>query len=667
MLRVKLCFLASIVFLATVSQSAQGESNKWIGERILLSYRSSLISSSAVDNAVQLSVGSDFKTRKLGDKVFVLSKGSKVRLQGNQLPIRHKLSRKTNPCKRAKVRRLLKRMRTQGRRMRCEPDFVISAQALPNDSYYSYQYAPAIMSLPDAWDITTGSTDVIALVIDTGIEYDHPDLINNMWVNPGEIAGNGIDDDGNGYIDDVYGINAINGSGDPYDDQGHGTHCAGILGASGNNATGTAGVAWNTKIIGAKFLGASGSGYTSDAIEGIYYGVSLKNAGHNIVVSNNSWGGTGYSPALYSAIQASENAGILFVAAAGNSTVNTDSSPHYPSSYTNDSVISVASTTSGNSLSYFSNYGATSVDIAAPGSSILASYPTQSYAYLSGTSMAAPQVSGVALLMQSMCGGSLSIMQMRNILLSTGDYYASVDGKVASNSIVNGYQAVQAAAAACATPPASPSSTPTPTSTPTTLPTNTITPTPTETPSPTVTATPSSTPSFTHTHTPTHTFTPTDTYTPTPIAPTPTVTATASWTPTIPAPQAKPPKLKKPRRNYSPGRTTFKLVRASGDTATITLYATNWRGETVCSATEDLSIPKKGALQFTLLTRILPADLRYTMVATFASGDTASATFRGENYRIRRATTSEKCSKRTARALQLAQRNASRRAARKAR
>ena len=523
------------------------------------------------------------------------------------------------------------------------------------------------MSLSDAWDITTGSTDVIALVIDTGIEYDHPDLINNMWVNPGEIAENGIDDDGNGYIDDVYGINAINGSGDPYDYEGHGTHCAGILGASGNNATGTAGVAWNTKIIGAKFLGADGKGNTSDAIEGIYYGVSLKNAGHNIVVSNNSWGGTGYSPALYSAIQASENAGILFVAAAGNSAVNTDSSPHYPSSYTNDSVISVASTTSGNSLSYFSNYGATSVDIAAPGSSILAPYPTFNYAYLSGTSMAAPQVSGVALLMQSMCGGSLSIMQMRNILLSTGDYYASVDGKVASNSIVNGYQAVQAAAAACATPPASPSSTPTPTSTPTTLPTNTITPTPTETPSPTVTATPSSTPSFTRTHTPTHTFTPTDTYTPTPIAPTPTVTATASWTPTIPAPQAKPPKLKKPRRNDSPGRTTFKLLRASGNTANIALYATNRGGQLVCSANEDFSIPKNGALQFTLLTRMLPADLRYTMVASFETGDMAFTRVRGENYRIRRATTQEKCFNKTRRALRQAKRQATRRAARRAR
>ena len=305
MLRVKLCLLASTLLLATTTPSARGEPNKWIGERILLSYRSSLISSSAVDHAMQQSSSGDFNARKLGDKVYVLSKRSKTRFQSNQLPIRHKLSRKTNPCKRAKVRRLLEKMRTKGRRMRCEPDFVISAQAIPNDSYYSSQYAPAIMSLSDAWDITTGSTDVIALVIDTGIEYDHPDLINNMWVNPGEIAENGIDDDGNGYIDDVYGINAINGSGDPYDDEGHGTHCAGILGASGNNATGTAGVAWNTKIIGAKFLGADGKGNTSDAIEGIYYGVSLKNAGHNIVVSNNSWGGTGYSPALYSAIQAS--------------------------------------------------------------------------------------------------------------------------------------------------------------------------------------------------------------------------------------------------------------------------------------------------------------------------------------------------------------------------
>ena len=667
MLRVKLCLLASTLLLATTTPSARGEPNKWIGERILLSYRSSLISSSAVDHAMQQSSSGDFNARKLGDKIYVLTKRSRMHIRGNKGIAKHKLSRKTNPCKRAKVRRLLKKMRDQGRRMRCEPDYVISAQALPNDSYYSYQYAPAIMSLPDAWDITTGSTDVIALVIDTGVEYNHPDLVNNMWINPGETAGNGIDDDGNGYVDDVYGINAINGSGDPYDDNGHGTHCAGILGASGNNARGTTGVAWNTKIIGAKFLNSAGSGYTSDAIDGIYYGISLKNAGHNIVVSNNSWCGGGYSSALFSAIQASENAGILFVAAAGNDATNNDASPHYPSNYTNDSVISVASTDSGNNLSSFSNYGATSVDIAAPGSSILASYPTLDYAYLSGTSMAAPQVSGVALLMQSMCGWSLSINQMRNILLSTGYYYASVDGKVASDSIVNAYQAVVAAEATCATPPPSPSATQTQTPTPTTLPTGTITPTPTHTAPPTITPTSSSTPTFTDTPTPTRTFTPTNTFTQTPIPPTPTVTATASWTPTIPAPQAKPPKLKKPRRDYKPGRTTFKLLRASGNTANIALYATNRRGEIVCSANEDFSIPKNGSLQFTLLTRMLPADLRYTMVATFASGDMALTRVQGENYRIRRATTQEKCFNKTRRALRQAKRQATRRAARRAR
>lgn len=267
-----------------------------------------------------------------------------------------------------------------------EPDYQVKALGVPDDSRFDELWGlhnlgqtggteDADIDAVEAWDITTGSADVIVGVIDTGVDYSHPDLAMNMWVNPGEVAGDGVDNDGNGYIDDVHGINAITGDGDPMDDQGHGSHVSGTIGASGNNAEGVVGVNHEVSIAGCKFLSAAGTGSTSDAIECIDYFVALKNDGHNIRVTNNSWGGGGFSQALADAITASENADILFVAAAGNDAVDNDVNPHYPSSYEHESVLSIASTTHTDAMSGFSQWGLTSVDMGAPGSAILSTVP----------------------------------------------------------------------------------------------------------------------------------------------------------------------------------------------------------------------------------------------------------------------------------------------------
>ena len=231
----------------------------------------------------------------------------------------------------------------------------------------------ADIDAPEAWDISTGSSGVFVAVVDTGIDYNHPDLAPNMWTNPYEIQ-DGIDNDGNGYIDDIHGINALNGTGDPMDDHSHGTHVAGTIGAVGDNGFGVAGVVWNVKMIAAKSFDSQGSGLDSDAIACIDYIIDLKTAfGHNIAAINASWGGGGYNQALKDAIDAAGTAGIIFCAAAGNNGINNDILPLYPSSYTSANIIAVTATDDNNGQHY--NYGAVSVDLAAPGYSILSTMP----------------------------------------------------------------------------------------------------------------------------------------------------------------------------------------------------------------------------------------------------------------------------------------------------
>ncbi|EAQ80099.1 S8 family serine peptidase [Blastopirellula marina] len=295
----------------------------------------------------------------------------------------------------------------------------------------------ADIDAPEAWEITTGNPNIVVAVIDTGVDYTHPDLIHSMWVNPGEIAGDGIDNDGNGFVDDVYGYDFLNNDGDPMDDNMHGTHVAGTIAAEGDNATGVVGVASSASIMALKFLSASGSGSTADAVRALNYATMMKKLyGVNVVATNNSWGGGEYSSALYNAIKASGDEDILFVAAAGNNGTNNDVNPQYPASYGLDNVISVAATDHNDQLAGFSNYGASSVDIAAPGVGIVSTITRGRYLSLSGTSMAAPHVSGVIALAYSI-NPSATMEQIKAALLGGADDIAGLHGKVSTGGRLN--------------------------------------------------------------------------------------------------------------------------------------------------------------------------------------------------------------------------------------
>jgi subtilisin family serine protease len=348
-----------------------------------------------------------------------------------------------------------------------------------------------MMSSAEAWNMTTGSSSVIVAVIDTGIDYRHMDLADNMWRNPLEKPGNGVDDDRNGYIDDIHGINAITNTGNPLDDNGHGTHVAGIIGAVGNNARGVVGVTWKVKLIGVKFLSSSGGGSTANAIKSVAYVTALKRAGHNIVTTNNSWGGGSYSKPLGDAITDAEKVGVLFIAAAGNESNNNDMRPTYPANFTMDNVISVASIDATGAVSSYSNFGPKTVHIGAPGRSIYSTVPSNGFGYKSGTSMACPQVSGVAALVSSACS-TLSGSTLKMAILSTGTKTEALSGYTSTGAMVNAGRAVAYAAQTCPspTPTPTPTDTPDPFITPTVTPTATVTPTPTRTLTPTPTATP---------------------------------------------------------------------------------------------------------------------------------------------------------------------------------
>ncbi|WP_017716773.1 S8 family serine peptidase, partial [Kamptonema formosum] len=289
----------------------------------------------------------------------------------------------------------------------------------------------ADIDAPEAWDIQKGNPNLVIGVIDTGVDYNHPDLVGNIWQNPGEIAGNGIDDDKNGYIDDTRGWDFAYNDNNPMDGQGHGTHVSGTIAGKGNNGVGVTGVAWNAKIMPIKFLDDTGSGLISNAILAINYATA-----QGVKLTNNSWGGGDYSQALYDAINTAGQQGSLFIAAAGNSGLNTDTTPNYPSSYNLSNIISVASTTRTDGLSSFSNYGATTVDLGAPGSDIYSSIPGGGYDYKSGTSMAAPHVTGAAALLWSQ-NPTWTAQQIKDRLMQTTDPISALAGKSVSGGRLN--------------------------------------------------------------------------------------------------------------------------------------------------------------------------------------------------------------------------------------
>jgi Subtilisin-like serine proteases len=307
-----------------------------------------------------------------------------------------------------------------------QPNFYYHLQAVPNDTQFGSLWGMTKISAPAAWDLTTGSSTVVVAVIDTGMKYTHEDLAANVWTNPGEINGNGIDDDGNGFIDDYYGWDFFYDDSDPYDEHGHGTHVAGTIGAVGNNGLGVAGVNWNVRIMPIKIYNSSGYGTTSTMLINAYnYIRMMKNRGVNIRVTNNSYSGCdeacGYDQATKDAIDALGEAGILNVFAAGNDSRNVETNPAYPASYTSPSILSVAASTSSDARAGFSNWGTTSVDLAAPGQGILSTVMSAAnYGTMSGTSMAAPHVAGAAALLAAY-NPELSPVSLKATLMNTVD------------------------------------------------------------------------------------------------------------------------------------------------------------------------------------------------------------------------------------------------------
>lgn len=327
-----------------------------------------------------------------------------------------------------------------------EPDYVLRKSDTPNDpllangSLWGLRntgqaggVADADIDAPEGWETQSAAPNVVVAVIDTGVRFTHEDLAANMWTNPDEVPANGIDDDSNGYVDDVYGINVITGTGDPNDDNAHGTHVAGTIGAVGDNGVGGVGVARQVKLMACKFLDANGYGYTSDAIKCIDY---TRSEGAHIL--NNSWGGDAFSQALYDAIKATRNTGIFFVAAAGNAALDNDKFPHYPASYDLDNVVSVAATDRSDVFYDSSNIGLGSVDIVAPGVEITSTWNSSdsSYKTISGTSMAAPHVSGVLALMKAHFP-TRSYRQLLNRLYKSTDTLADLNCKCQTGGRVN--------------------------------------------------------------------------------------------------------------------------------------------------------------------------------------------------------------------------------------
>jgi subtilisin family serine protease len=317
-----------------------------------------------------------------------------------------------------------------------EPNWIVERQVTPNDPRLGELWGlhntgqsgglpNADIDAPGAWDMTTGSTDVVVTVIDTGIDYTHPDLAANMFRNTLDCNSNGIDDDGNGYIDDCFGIDTANKDSDPRDDNDHGSHVAGTIGAVGNNGLGVVGINWAVRLMACKFLDAAGTGTTADAIECLDYVKLMKDRGANVVATNNSWSGGPFSQALFDAIEAHRQRGILFIAAAGNNSSNNDAAPSYPANYYLPNIISVAATTRTDAQASFSNFGRRTVHLGAPGNEILSTTRGNTYSVFSGTSMATPHVTGVAALLKAQ-NPNRDWRAIKNLILAGGDTVSSL-------------------------------------------------------------------------------------------------------------------------------------------------------------------------------------------------------------------------------------------------
>ncbi|MFC1717863.1 Ig-like domain-containing protein, partial [Candidatus Poribacteria bacterium] len=375
----------------------------------------------------------------------------KIRVKGGAVKYRYKLiSAIAAEASEAAIRELKKDKNVKY----VEPDYEIQiAGTIPNDPGFDDLWGlhntgqiigtPDVdIDAPEAWDIETGDSNLVIAVIDTGVDYNHEDLSANMWTNPGEIPDNGIDDDNNGYVDDYYGWDFCNSDNDPMDDYGHGTHCSGTIAAVGDNGIGVTGINWQARIMALKFIRSDGYGSTSDAIAAVQYATSMKqDFGIPVIATSNSWGGPDSSQALVDAIAESDAAEILFVAAAGNDGQNNDIIPFYPANHDVPNVISVAATDYFDDLAWFSNYGAISVDLAAPGVDILSTIPGNNYQYNDGTSMATPHVSGVVGLVKAQFP-TITHLQIRDRILGSVNIVPGLQGSSVTGGRLNAWNAL---------------------------------------------------------------------------------------------------------------------------------------------------------------------------------------------------------------------------------
>jgi subtilisin family serine protease len=343
-------------------------------------------------------------------------------------------------------------LKRQGKVRYAEPNYIVHATLVPNDPSFGQLWglqntgqnvngtvgtAGADIKAVPAWNISTGSPSVVVGVVDTGIDYTHPDLAANVWSNPGGVGGCAVG---------THGFNAITNTCDPMDDNNHGSHVSGTIGAVGNNGVGVAGINWTTSLMGLKFLNSAGSGTTAGAISAMDFAVNAKIAGVNVRALNNSWGGGGFSQALLDEINKAGANNILFVAAAGNNASNNDAVAFYPASYGAANEIAVAATTQTDALASFSNYGANSVQLGAPGTNILSTVVGGGYSYFNGTSMATPHVTGSAALVLSKCAQTTA--QVKTTLMNNVDPIPALSGITVTGGRLNVNRALQS----CATP-----------------------------------------------------------------------------------------------------------------------------------------------------------------------------------------------------------------------
>jgi subtilisin family serine protease len=332
-----------------------------------------------------------------------------------------------------------------------EPDYVQHALNTPNDPSFGLEWglknvgqtvngdpgtAGDDIRATQAWDMFTGDPNFIIADIDTGIQYTHPDLAANIWTNPGEVAANGIDDDGDGFIDDVHGWDFYTPDNDPMDQNGHGTHTSGTVGAVGNNGVGVTGVNWHCKLMAMRFLGPSGSGVSSGAVSCMQFLVAK-----NVKVSNNSWGGGPFDQTLHDTIANSGSIGHLFVCAAGNNSQNNDSTAFYPATFNLSNQIVVAATTNDDLRASFSNYGLNSVALGAPGDNVYSTWLGSTYMYDSGTSMATPHVAGAVAMVYAL-NPTFTYQQVKYRILSTVRPIPSMAGITVSGGILDLAEAI---------------------------------------------------------------------------------------------------------------------------------------------------------------------------------------------------------------------------------